>query len=347
MSVGRVVGRSAWVAAILLVLGCLGVSFPLEIALYLIAGWALYLGRVGPEVTVVWGSVALAVVCLAVFAVGSHMFLAWLYGQLNASAEPARIGARWPARWTAALVAVVVLMFVAGTAAAGVGHQMGWLITSRELLTFGGARNAAQRAHSANNLKQIGLGAHNYHEDHKAFPAGATATRYGELLHSWQTALLPYIEEQALYDQIDRTLSWDDPRNVPAFQARVGIYLNPAVREERDAGGYALSHYAGNARVLGGLYPMTIAEISDGTSMTILAGEVASGYLPWGRPGNWRDPALGINRSPGGFGSPFQGGANIVFADGSVRFIKDTINPAVLKSLGTPAGHETVSADSY
>ncbi|MDR3632751.1 MAG: DUF1559 domain-containing protein [Isosphaeraceae bacterium] len=348
MSALRLSGRLGVIVAFLFVLACLGLIFPFEIAFYVLVGWIWYGLRVIPEVRVDWGGVAMALVCLAGFAGGLHVFLGWLYDQLNNSAEPARIAFAWPARWTAALVAIVVLMFVAGVAATGVGHQVGWLLTAQPLLvSAGGARSAARRAQSVNNLKQIGLAAHNYHAAYEAFPAGATAARYGELLHSWQTALLPYLEQQPLYDQIDRTLPWDDPHNAPAFQIKVNSYLNPAIDEHRDAQGFALSHYAGNARVLGGLHPTTIAEVRDGTSMTILAGEVAGGYLPWGRPGNWRDPALGINRDPDGFGGPYTGGANMIFADGSVKFIKNTIAPEVLKALGTPAGHETVSVDSY
>ena len=58
-------------------------------------------------------------------------------------------------------------------------------------------------------------------------------------------------------------------------------------------------------------------------------------FKPWGHPANWRDPAKGLNQSPEGFGGPFPGGANILFADGSVRFIKNTINPTVFRALAT------------
>ena len=124
-------------------------------------------------------------------------------------------------------------------------------------------------------------------------------------------------------------------------------YRNPGIPEGENAAGYALSHYAGNARLLGGENPRTLDEVIDGTASTIMAGEVAAGFEPWGSPTNWRDPTLGINRSPEGFGSPFPGGANVLFADGSVRFLKDTIDPRVLRSLSTPAGGETIAPEQY
>jgi prepilin-type processing-associated H-X9-DG protein len=88
-------------------------------------------------------------------------------------------------------------------------------------------------------------------------------------------------------------------------------------------------------------------EVTDGESNTLMAGEVKSRFKPWGDPTNWRDPSLGINRSPDGFGGPFEGGASFLFVDGSVRFIKNTIDPSVLKALSTPQGGERVSSEQY
>jgi prepilin-type processing-associated H-X9-DG protein len=78
-----------------------------------------------------------------------------------------------------------------------------------------------------------------------------------------------------------------------------------------------------------------------------MGGEVVSHFKAWGDPTNWRDPALGINRSLSGFGSPAPGGANFLMVDGSVRFLKDNIDLRVLKALSTPAGGEKVSSDEY
>ena len=87
--------------------------------------------------------------------------------------------------------------------------------------------------------------------------------------------------------------------------------------------------------------------MTDGTGNTVMAGEVVSRFKPWGDPLNWRDPALGVNRSPDGFGSPFVGGANFLFVDGSVQFIKNTIALRVLEALGTPKGGERISPEQY
>src|SRR5207237_2101350 len=60
------------------------------------------------------------------------------------------------------------------------------------------AREASRRIKCSNNLKQIGLAMHNYHDTHLAFPAGARVLNN----LSWNVFVLPYLEQQALYNQV-------------------------------------------------------------------------------------------------------------------------------------------------
>jgi prepilin-type N-terminal cleavage/methylation domain-containing protein/prepilin-type processing-associated H-X9-DG protein len=92
------------------------------------------------------------------------------------------------------------------------------------------AREASRRAQCANNLKQLGMALHNYELTNNALPAAGTyaspdtAVYYSAAYwrvdlrsgtnHSWVTALLPYLEEQALYDAFDlKTSVWQNPNN--------------------------------------------------------------------------------------------------------------------------------------
>jgi hypothetical protein len=89
-----------------------------------------------------------------------------------------------------------------------------------------------------------------------------------------------------------------------------------------------------------------LKEFTDGTATTLLIGEVNANFEPWGRPGNARDPARGVNTSPYGFGGPLgAGGALFGMADGSVRFVGEGISPAVLRALSTPDGGEAIGED--
>jgi hypothetical protein len=207
------------------------------------------------------------------------------------------------------------------------------------------ARQAAQQAHSRNNLKQIGLAMHNYHDVFQTFPPGGIFDETGRGHHGWQTSLLPYMGQGPLYNEIDFHVPWDDPKNQWAFQVEIPPYLNPDEEQRHDGTGYALSHYAGNVHALSQNSRLPIREVTDGTSNTILAGEVGSDYRPWGHPSNWRDPAQGLNRGPGTFGNPSGQGCTVLMMDGSVRTLNNDIDPRVLQGLATPAGGEEIPWD--
>ena len=89
-----------------------------------------------------------------------------------------------------------------------------------------GARNAARVTQSKNNLQQIGLALHNYHDVMTVFPPGGIYTEDETPYHSWQTMLLPYVDQEALYEVIDFDRPWTDPRNAPVFKTFVATFLN-------------------------------------------------------------------------------------------------------------------------
>jgi hypothetical protein len=98
--------------------------------------------------------------------------------------------------------------------------------------------------------------------------------------------------------------------------------------------------------VLGGTAKRPFSSITDGREVTILAGEAAGDYKPWGYPANWRDPALGLHQTPAGFGGPQGPWTQFVFCNGSVHRIKDDIDLDVLRALGTPNGGEKLPESS-
>ena len=220
-------------------------------------------------------------------------------------------------------------------------------------------RHAVYRTQSRSQLRDIGIAMHDYHDARNGFPAGATFDPTGLALHSWQTELLPYMDQRPLYDTIDMQLPWDAPVNRQPFQTEIQQLLNPGIDGPRNTSygptpeppEYARSHYSANLHLFGRRNGIAIREITDGTSNTLLTGEITDELPAWGEPTNWRDPALGIGTSPGGFKGPWTSGkghtALFTFADGSVRSISGSIDPQVLKALATPDGGEPLDEDDF
>jgi hypothetical protein len=339
-----------------LLLACLGFSPPIV----LLFGWMYFLIHTLPQTTIEPAALAVAATALVLLIGVVHWLACWLYGRRPvasaAGAElrdasspavdaPAQTVRTWRLRWTFAVVFLVVFLFAAGIALIVTVHETGWLLASPEpWFTIGG--EAFPRVQSQDNLKNIGYAFGNYHDKLSRFPNGGMMNEYGELLHSWETQLLPYLEDRTL-PNLD--LPWNHPENATFFRREKEVFLNLGVLRGRpdrvgtvvDADGYGLSHYAANSRVLGVNSAVRREDVTDGTSNTILAGEVSANFKPWGHPVNWRDPAAGVHQSPDGFGGPWSSGlTQFLMLDGSVQTVTANTDPAVLKALATPAGGE-------
>jgi prepilin-type N-terminal cleavage/methylation domain-containing protein len=92
------------------------------------------------------------------------------------------------------------------------------------------AREAARRTQCRNNLKQLGLALHNYHDRYTAFPPGVIAanTNFRDGQHSGLTLLLPQLERSSVYNQYDFDVSWRDPVNRNATSTYISAFLCPS-----------------------------------------------------------------------------------------------------------------------
>lgn len=324
------------ITLLLICSGLIGLAFPLQMLGLLLIGWIFHLIRLVKEMMLDAGATLTATVALVAFIVGLHL----LAQRWRASKQ-----ATWPWRWTVGVSGLVLCVAIAGIAAVGIAHQSVWLARAPNWLESNSIRVAAAKTQSTNNLKQIGLATFDCQQRTTKLPPGATFDADARPLHSWTTLLLPYIEQEGLFKKIYLDRPWTDPHNQKAFKHDVVIFINPAVAEPKH-GELAPCHYAANVHVLGATV-RRLNEITDGAANTILYGEAASRFKPWGQPLNWRDPAKGINRSPQGFGNPQQPGAMFVFADGSARFLGENISPEVLRALATPAGAEPIESRNW
>ncbi len=266
-------------------------------------------------------------------------------GEGDASREPEEQPRRARKRVRARLAraGAGLLAITAALAFIGMAQQASKLLRSpRSLSVVRPGYNAFNT--SRNNLKQIGLAAHNYESRFKVFPGAGTFSDVGEGRHSWMTLLLPYIDQAELYRRIDLASPWTSPANVEHFRQPVACYADPSDREspKPPEDGVPRAGYAGNIRLFPPDRSLAIRQITDGTSNTILAGEVAAGRRAWGDPANLRDPARGINHLTDGFGGPWSHSTQILMGDGAVRRVPREIDPEVLRRLGTPNGGEEV-----
>jgi hypothetical protein len=205
------------------------------------------------------------------------------------------------------------------------------------------ARAAARRAQSVNNLKQIGIAFHNFLSANDHFPASANRDR-GQFPYSWRVAILPYIEQQELYNQYRFDEPWDGPNNRKLIDKMPVVYASPVpdgTPSSRSNASYFL--FTGPSTIGGAEGGAKIQQITDGTSNTILAVE-ARRDVPWTKPEDIPFDPKGPPPEVGGFTPE---GFNAGFADGSVRYINKTVNPMVLKALITQNGGEVISSDQY
>ncbi len=271
-------------------------------------------------------------------------------------------------------------------------------------------REAAARAKCTNNLKQLGLATHGYHDVNGKFPYATIDRQPNETVSSWVTGqilVLPYLEQDAIAKRWDPKLprnsavdaDGDGFTNASLQQKLVPTYVCPSMTpptgplggtENRAYCSYLFS--SGSQDVTLHAYPPTTGEaafdgmilpqkrdvainrpvnivhIADGASNTFLAGE--TDFKPMGVPstmmgGVWAYGYIGFawgttfhpfnkhnhTTTPyGAFRSEHVGGGNFVMGDGSVRFVRDSINRFegnvnVYMALSTRSGGETVSND--
>lgn len=245
------------------------------------------------------------------------------------------------------------------------------------------ARHAAQRSQCICHMKCMVLAMHNYHEAYGSFPPGTTqpSTLMPEDRLGWGVHVVEMTSGHAI--RRDPQVPWHQPPNrsldpIPRpndTQADLNLtpYTSWAVcpedpRSDRDGPfpypltNVGIAGLGSDAATLPALHPRAgvfgydrvtkLADITDGTSNTAMFLETARDVRPWTAGGSSSvrpiDPATRPYLGPGRpFGGYHRGGANLALADGSIRFIRDTIDPKILEALSTIHGGETVAPDSY
>ena len=252
------------------------------------------------------------------------------------------------------------------------------------------AREAARRSQCSNNLKQIALALHNYHDVYKVFPFGHMyigafdgdpTDDDGGTGFGWGYSILPFLEQKALFDQFDSRLPVGRPPNVTLMQTPQTVFscpsdTKPPVFNDGAIPNSATSSYQACASSYDGFttatptgtpnllqrngvfdrdnrrWPVGLRDITDGSSNQVMVAEVKwkmdandrnrariyggsdNANFATGATntmmihGQWRmnwTAAQGNPQPHRTAGSEHPGGAQFAFADGSVRFLSETI----------------------
>jgi hypothetical protein len=237
---------------------------------------------------------------------------------------------------------------------------LGLLLGPLVLAPWRQAALARGSGYTAGNLRRIGQALQQHHAEHHAFPLGAATLRNGpgppRSGPGWLSRLLPYVGAERVYQQIDFTQPYDAEVNRPALATPIPAYYTTD-GDRAPVAGFAVAHFAGVGGTVedsrgtlhaAGLFErdraITAADVTDGLSHTVAAGEIPGGYPPWGDPENWRTFGRGINREVRGFGNAAGTGAWLLFADGQVRFFSNRTDPEVLRRLSTRSAADTAAA---
>ena len=174
---------------------------------------------------------------------------------------------------------MVVLVVLLGFGCLGAPILLALLLPAVQV-----SREAARRAQCSNNLKQIGLALHNYHDTYKCFPPAVITDADGNPRYSWRVAILPYIEQSARDDRYDSNVAWDDPANDMVRMTQIAAYQCPSDENCLPNGTNYVMITGENT--LGNLPNKSrrIRDIIDGTSNTIAVVEIVDSGIEWSEP---------------------------------------------------------------
>jgi hypothetical protein len=225
------------------------------------------------------------------------------------------------------------------------------------------------RQMSVNNLRQIILAMHNYHDACHRFPPAVVYDRNGKPLYSWRVLLLPYIEQDVLYRQFHLNEPWDSPHNKALLERMPPTYAHPGGTSKTDthclvfdSPAFVNPRSAFNSQLpAGGLQPgmlrpaigadqifeigtpTSIVNFLDGTSNSILVVE-ADKAVPWTKP---EDLIFGANQPLPALGHLYPSGRFVVgLADGQAFALdRSQLSDATLRAAITINGGEVMGSD--
>lgn len=183
----------------------------------------------------------------------------------------------------------------------------------------------------------------NYHEVYGSLPPAYVLGPDGTPWHSWRVLILPFLEQQAIYNAYRFDEPWNGPNNSRLADKVGSIYLRAGLdpKTRRTTSFVAV---VGPGTAWPGATALKMYEIGDGTDNTLLAVEVPDGDIPWMAPIDLRFEQMSfrINDGTGRSLGSRLGGSRVTTVADSVHNLRDDLGPSTLRALLTANGRETV-----
>jgi prepilin-type processing-associated H-X9-DG protein len=196
-------------------------------------------------------------------------------------------------------------------------------------------REAANRLACQNNLRQITLALHNYHDTYGRFPPAVVRDRNGKPLYSWRVVVLPFLEQDSLYREFHLDEPWDSDHNRRLLDHMPKVYADPT---EPSASMTVYQVFTGPQTAFEDPKGQNLSSFTDGPNNTLLVVEAAQAV-------RWTEP-VDLTFDPQGplppLGHRHGAGFNAALADGSVRFLPGDLGEQTLRALITRNGKEPV-----
>jgi hypothetical protein len=196
---------------------------------------------------------------------------------------------------------------------------------------------AAAQKRCKENLKQIGVALHLYHDRYGSFPPAYLTLPDGKAAHSWRVLLLPFLGHQELYNAYDMAEPWDGPGNRKLAGRMPPIYRCPSSSSRHPDETNYLAVVGGETAWPGGI-AVRVQDIRDGTSLTAHVVESHNTGFSWLAPRDLTvaEASCGINTQlDRGISSRHGSGANFLFCNGTTRHVSSDVNLKILRWIMT------------
>jgi uncharacterized protein (TIGR03067 family) len=203
---------------------------------------------------------------------------------------------------------------------------------------------APARMQSINNLSQIGRAIYFYYDVNGHLPVHAIYGKDGKTaLLSWRVAILPQLDQEALYKEFILDQPWDSPHN-RKLVAKIPNVFAPVGLGKKEEGLTYYQVFTGPNLIFDGTNKVRFSDIRDGPANTILVVE-ANDPVIWTRPADLK-LVKEMDKMPA-VGGLFKDRTHVLFCDAHVDFLTRKVPPSVLQALVTPNGGEKVNLQEW